>query len=157
MKISFWSVGKIHEPYVKEGVEEFTRRINRYYKTDWVIIPAPKNAAALSETDLKKKEGELILDKLSREDYLVLLDERGKELSSEGLARFMEQRANESVRQLIFLIGGAFGTDEAVQQRARFRWSLSQLVFPHQLVRLILAEQVYRACTILNNEKYHHK
>lgn len=157
MKISFWSVGKIHEPYVKEGVEDFTRRINRYYKTDWVFIPAPKNAAALSETDLKKKEGELILDKLSREDYLVLLDERGKELSSEGLARFMEQRANESVRQLIFLIGGAFGTDEAVQQRARFQWSLSQLVFPHQLVRLILAEQVYRACTILNNEKYHHK
>lgn len=157
MKILFWSVGKAHEAYVKAGVEDFTRRISRYYKTEWDILPVPKNAAMLSEMDLKKKEGETILEWLQKDDYLVLLDERGKQLSSEGLAGFLQARANESTRQLVFLIGGAFGVDEAVFKRANFTWSLSQLVFPHQLVRLILAEQVYRACTILKNEKYHHK
>jgi 23S rRNA (pseudouridine1915-N3)-methyltransferase len=157
MKIACWSVGKAHESYVKEGVEDFTRRISRYFKVEWTIIPVPKNAGMLSEMDLKKKEGELILQWLSKDDYLVVLDERGKQLSSEGLATFLQARANESAKQLVFLIGGAFGVDEAVLQRANYKWSLSQLVFPHQLVRLILAEQVYRACTILKNEKYHHK
>ena len=156
MKISFWSVGKTHEPYIKDGVEDFTRRISRYFKAEWNIIPAPKNAAAMSETELKKKEGEAILQLAGKDDYLVALDERGKQVSSEGLATFIQTRANESTKHLIFLIGGAYGIDEAVLKRANFKWSLSQLVFPHQLVRLILAEQVYRACTILRNEKYHH-
>jgi len=105
---------------------------------------------------LKKKEGEIILDWLNKDDYLVVLDERGKQISSEGLSAFIQSRANESTKHLIFLIGGAYGIDEAVMKRADYKWSLSQLVFPHQLVRLILAEQVYRACTILRNEKYHH-
>jgi 23S rRNA (pseudouridine1915-N3)-methyltransferase len=157
MKISFWSVGKANETYVKEGVDDFSRRISRYFKTEWTIIPTPKNAATMSEVELKKKEGEAILQLLGKDDYLVALDERGKQLSSEGLATFIQARANESKKQLVFLIGGAFGIDEAVWQRADYKWSLSQLVFPHQLVRLILAEQVYRACTILKNEKYHHK
>ena len=157
MKIQFWSIGKNHEPYVKPGVEEFTQRISKYYKVEWNLIPVPKNAAALSEPDLKKKEGETILNMLNKEDWLVALDERVKQLSSERLAEFIQKRSNESVKSIVFLIGGAFGLDEAVLQRANFKWSLSQLVFPHQLVRLILAEQVYRACTILKNEKYHHK
>ncbi|MBK8142190.1 MAG: 23S rRNA (pseudouridine(1915)-N(3))-methyltransferase RlmH [Chitinophagaceae bacterium] len=157
MKISFWSIGKANETYVKEGVEEFTRRISRYYKVEWSIIPVPKNAGMLSEMDLKKKEGETILEWLSKGDYLVVLDERGKQISSEGLAGFIQARANESIKHIVFLIGGAFGIDERVLKRANYKWSLSQLVFPHQLVRLILAEQVYRACTILKNEKYHHK
>ncbi len=157
MKISFWSVGKAHEPYVKAGVEDFTRRISRYYKVEWNLIPAPKNAGMLSEMDLKKKEGEIILEWLGKDDYLVVLDERGKQVSSEGLASFLQARANESTKQVIFLIGGAFGVSDEVMKRADYKWSLSQLVFPHQLVRLILAEQVYRACTILKNEKYHHK
>jgi 23S rRNA (pseudouridine1915-N3)-methyltransferase len=157
MKLCFWSVGKNHEPYVKAGVEDFTSRICRYYKCEWNIIPQPKNAGMLSEMDLKKKEGETVLQWLENDDYLVTLDERGKQLSSEGLAAFIQARANESVRRIVFLIGGAYGLDEAVLNRANFKWSLSQLVFPHQLVRLILAEQVYRACTILKNEKYHHK
>jgi 23S rRNA (pseudouridine1915-N3)-methyltransferase len=156
MKIYFWSVGKTNEAYIKAGVEEFTRRITRYFKVDWNIIPVPKNAANLSQMDLKKKEGEMIIDWLNKDDYLVVLDEKGKQMSSEGLASFIQARANESTKQLIFLIGGAYGTDEAVLKRADYKWSLSQLVFPHQLVRLILAEQVYRACTILRNEKYHH-
>jgi len=157
MKISFWSVGKTNEPYIKAGVEEFTRRISKYFKTDWNIIPVPKNAGMMSEMDLKKKEGETILGWLNKDDYLVALDGKGKQLSSEGLADFIQARANESTKQLIFLIGGAYGIDETVLKRADYIWSLSQLTFPHQLVRLILAEQVYRACTIIRNEKYHHK
>lgn len=156
MHIQFWSIGKNNEPYVKEGVEEFTKRIARYFKVSWKIFPGPKNAATLSETDLKKKEGEIITGLLTKDDYLVALDERGKQMSSGGLAQFLQARANDSSKQVIFLIGGAFGIDENVMKRADLTWSLSQLVFPHQLVRLILAEQVYRACTILRNEKYHH-
>jgi 23S rRNA (pseudouridine1915-N3)-methyltransferase len=157
MKLQFWSVGKAHEPYVKEGVEMFTKRISNYFTVTWNIIPMPKNAGILSETDLKKKEGELLFDLLKKEDYLVLLEERGKQLSSEGLAAFLQVRANESAKNVVFLIGGAYGVDEVVLNRANYKWSLSQLVFPHQLVRLLLAEQVYRACTILRNEKYHHQ
>ena len=157
MKIQFWSIGKNNEPYIKEGVEEFTNRISKYYKVEWTIIPLPKNSGMMSEMDLKKKEGEIILDWLNKDDYLVALDERGKQLTSEGLADFIQKRSNESVKKLVFLIGGAFGLDDAVLKRANFKWSLSNLVFPHQLVRLILTEQVYRACTILRNEKYHHK
>lgn len=157
MKISIWSIGKNNEPYIKEGVEDFTHRISKYFKVEWNIIPVPKNAALMNEPELKKKEGESILGWLGKDDYLVVLDERGKQISSEGLANFIQTRANESTKQLIFLIGGAYGIDEAVLKRANYKWSLSQLVFPHQLVRLILAEQVYRACTIMKNEKYHHK
>ncbi|MGL6269200.1 MAG: 23S rRNA (pseudouridine(1915)-N(3))-methyltransferase RlmH [Chitinophagaceae bacterium] len=157
MKIQIWSVGKKHEPYVKEGVLDFSKRISRYYPLEWHIVPVPKNTGMLSEADLKKSEAKTILDWLQKDDYLVALDERGKEMDSEQLAGFIELRANESTRQLVFLIGGAFGLDQTVLQRANYRWSLSKLVFPHQLVRLILTEQLYRACTIIRNEKYHHK
>lgn len=157
MKIHFWSIGKNHEPYIKAGVEEFTNRISKYFKVQWTIIPVPKNAAMMSEMDLKEKEAALVLDLLEKDDYLIALDERGKQISSEGLATFIQKRTNESTKNLVFLIGGAFGLGEAVLKKADFRWSLSELVFPHQLVRLILAEQVYRARTILRNEKYHHK
>jgi 23S rRNA (pseudouridine1915-N3)-methyltransferase len=157
MKISLWAIGKNHEPYVKEGTEEFTKRISRYFSIDWNIIPVPKNAAMLSEMDLKKKEAEVILQWLRPEDFLVALDERGKQLTSEGLASLIQTRTNESTKNLVFLIGGAFGLDKHILSRANFTWSLSQLTFPHQLVRLILTEQIYRACTILRNEKYHHK
>lgn len=166
MKISFWSLGKNNEPYIKTGVQDFTHRISKYYKVEWNIIPVPKNAGMLSEMDLKKKEGETILEWLRKparpghsggDDYLVTLDKRGKQFDSEGLASFIQKRANESVKNVIFLIGGIYGLDEAVLKKANYVWSLSQLTFPHQLVRLILVEQIYRACTILKNEKYHHK
>jgi len=157
MKLQFWSVGKAHEAYVKDGVEMFTKRISHYYPVEWCIIPVPKNTAMLSEMDLKKKEGDTILNLLQKEDYVVLLDERGKSMKSEELAKFIEQRANESVKKMVFLIGGAFGVSDEVMKRANYKWSLSPLVFPHQLVRLILAEQLYRACTIIKNENYHHK
>ena len=141
---------------MKEGVELFTKRIANYFPVEWKIILLPRNTASLSEKDLKKREGEIILAALQKEDYLVLLDERGKQLNSEGLAAFIQSRGNESVKNIIFLVGGAYGVSEEIMNRANFKWSLSQLVFPHQLVRLILAEQLYRACSITRNEKYHH-
>jgi 23S rRNA (pseudouridine1915-N3)-methyltransferase len=156
MKFQFWAIGKEHESYVKPGVDEFTKRIANYYPVKWNILPVPKNAGALSEELLKRKESELVLGTLQKEDYLVALDEKGKQFSSQGLSTFLQLRANESQKQLIFLIGGAYGIDQMVLKRANYTWSLSQLTFPHQLVRLILSEQVYRACTILRNEKYHH-
>ncbi len=156
MKIQLWSVGKNHEPYIKAGVEDFTKRIAKYFPVEWVILPVPKNAGMLSAMDLRKKEGETILEWLKKGGYMIALDERGKQFSSPALAQIIQDRANEGTKTLIFLIGGAFGLDEPVLQKANLQWSLSQLTFPHQLVRLILAEQLYRACTILNNEKYHH-
>jgi len=157
MKIWFWSIGKSNESYVKEGIADFTKRISRYFPVEWTIIPVPKNSGMLSEMDLKKKEGETILQWLKQDDYLIALDEHGKQFSSEGLSEFLQERASGSTKNLVFLIGGAFGLDATVLKRAQLKWSLSQLTFPHQLARLILAEQVYRACTILQNEKYHHK
>src|SRR5215831_15303302 len=130
MKIQLWSVGKTHEHYVKVGIEEFTQRLNKYFRTEWEIIPTPKNSAMLSQMDLKKQEGQTILEWLSKDDYVVLLDERGKQLSSPELADFIQQRANESTRKLIFLIGGVYGVDENIFKRANYTWSLSKLVFP---------------------------
>lgn len=156
MKFQCWSVGKANETYVKEGIELFTKRIGNYFPVQWTIIPMPKNAGLLNENELKLKEGEIILQQLKKEDYLVVLDERGKQLTSEAFAAFLQQRGNESAKNIVFLIGGAYGVSNDVMQRADYKWSLSPLVFPHQLVRLILAEQLYRACSILRNEKYHH-
>lgn len=97
-----------------------------------------------------------MLSALEDSDILVALDEKGKQWYSEDIADFIQQSANQSTRNIIFLIGGAFGLHESILKRANITWSLSNLVFPHQLVRLILAEQIYRACTIIRNEKYHH-
>ncbi len=154
MKLSIWTIGKPNEPYVKAGVEEFTTRIGRYFPVEWKVFPIPKHS---NEEQLKKAEAIMILAALEKDDHLVLLDEQGKMFSSEQLAGFIQQKANESTQRLVFLIGGAYGVDLSVIQKARITWSLSALTFPHQLVRLILAEQLYRACTILRNEKYHHR
>ena len=157
MKVQIWSIGKPHEKELKPGIDQFTKRCNNYYAVDWNIIPVPKNAGMMSEMDLKKKEGELILEWIEERDYVVALDEKGKQFSSPGLAEFIQVRANESTKRLIFVIGGAYGLDEMVLKKAQLKWSLSILTFPHQLVRLILVEQLYRAFTILRNEKYHHQ
>jgi len=156
MKLQFWSVGKSHDTYVKEGIDLFTKRISNYYPVEWNLIAPPKNTASLSENDLKKKEGETILGLLQKEDQLFLLDERGKQPNNHQLAELIQSKADNGAKNIVFLIGGAFGVSEAIQKRANYTWSLSPLVFPHQLVRLMLAEQVYRACTIARNEKYHH-
>jgi len=156
MKIQFWSVGKAHDINLREAIEQYTKRLKNYFSVEWHLIPVPKNSGMMSELELKKREAEMILNFLKPDDYLVVLDERGKIFSSEELANFIQQRMNESVKTLVFLIGGVYGIGDDVLKRANFTWSLSKLVFPHQITRLILAEQVYRAATILKNEKYHH-
>ena len=156
MKIQLWSVGKAHESYVKEGTEDFTRRISKYYPVEWKIFPPARQTINTLESEVKKQEAQTLLSSLTKDDYVILLDERGKQFTSPQLATFLEQRANESTRQLLFIIGGAFGVDKSIEKRANHTWSLSNLVFPHHLVRLMLAEQLYRACTIIRNEKYHH-
>lgn len=156
MKIILWSVGKQNESYVSEGITDFSERINKYFPCEWKLIAPPKNAAVMSIEEQRQVESNTILDYLDPIDYMVLLDERGKMLSSPALARLIEERAVNGARRMHFVIGGAFGVTDAVRKRADLVWQLSQLVFPHQLVRLILAEQLYRACTILRNEKYHH-
>jgi len=156
MKLALWSVGKAHDKQLATAIEAFTTRIQKYYTTEWHIIAPPKNAASLDVSTLKKQEGQLILQQLQPQDYLVLLDEKGKMLSSVDVANFIQDQATSSTKRIVLLIGGAFGVDEPVRQRANMVWSLSRLVFPHMLVRLILAEQVYRACSIIRGEKYHH-
>ncbi|MEO6452974.1 MAG: 23S rRNA (pseudouridine(1915)-N(3))-methyltransferase RlmH [Ginsengibacter sp.] len=156
MKILLWSVGKAHEPYVKAGIELFTKRISHYFSVEWQLIAPPKNVATLTADELKKAEAQIISRMLLPEYILIVLDEKGLQMSSEQLAGLIRQKTNESTRTIIFLIGGAYGLHESVIKRANIKWSLSTLVFPHQLVRLILAEQIYRACTIIRNEKYHH-
>src|SRR5688572_33450582 len=106
MKISFWAIGKNNEPYIKSGVEEFTKRISNYFKVEWTILPVPKHAGMMSEMDLRKKEGETILEWLGKNDYLIALDEKGKQLNSEGLAEFLQAKANDSIKNLVFVIGG---------------------------------------------------
>jgi len=154
LKLSIFSVGKTHDSYIKEGVEQFTKRISHYYPIDWHLITPSKLTDAIQ---IKKAEAASIIKSLNVTDVLILLDEKGKMLSSPGLANLMQQKANQSAQRIVFLIGGAYGVDDEIKKRANFTWSLSELVFPHMLVRLILAEQVYRACSILANEKYHHE
>ena len=153
MKIYFWSVGKAHESYIKEGVEIFTKRISHYYPVEWKIFSSSKST---SEDQVKKNEATQLLNAIQKDDILVALDENGKQWNSKELAAFIQQRANSSTKNLIFIIGGAYGLHETIFKRCDYKWSLSKLVFPHQLVRLLLSEQVYRACTIIRNEKYHH-
>jgi len=156
MKIVFCSIGKPHDTQLKSSIDTFTKRVSNYFSIDWLIIPPPKNAGVLSEADLKKAEATLLVAQIAKEDYLILLDERGKNISSPEVANLIQQRANESCKRIVFVIGGTFGVDAEVFKRANYVWSLSNLVFPHMIVRLLLSEQVYRACTILKNEKYHH-
>ncbi|MFA5934405.1 MAG: 23S rRNA (pseudouridine(1915)-N(3))-methyltransferase RlmH [Candidatus Paceibacterota bacterium] len=147
MKILFITVGKQNDSSLSEAVTDYTKRINNYFKTEWKIIPS---------SDIKK-ESENILKGIESDDYLIVLDERGKELSTIELADFIEKRMIASDKRIVFVIGGAYGVDEEVLQRANFKWSLSKLVFPHQIVRLILSETIYRAITVIKNEPYHHQ
>lgn len=154
MKLSIFSVGKANESYIKEGIEQFTKRIGHYYPIDWQMITPSK---LTDPAQIKKAEAENIFKALSKTDILILLDEKGKMLSSPGLANLIQKNANQSAQRIVFLIGGAYGVDSSIKDRANFTWSISELVFPHMLVRLLLAEQIYRACSILANEKYHHE
>ena len=155
MKIEFWAIGKTNETYLKEGMAIFEKRIQRYLKLASVLITDVKNAKNLKPKQVKQKEGEKILDKLQKGDFLVLLDEKGKHFTSVKFAKFIEQQLNQSHHRIIFLVGGAYGFSEAVYKRANYKIALSEMTFSHQMVRLFFLEQFYRAMTILRNEPYH--
>jgi 23S rRNA (pseudouridine1915-N3)-methyltransferase len=147
MKFLFITIGKNTDKNLVESISDYTKRINNYFKTEWKIIPS---------SDIKK-ESDSILKSIESDDYLVVLDERGKELSTIELADFIEKRMIASDKRIVFVIGGAYGVAEEILQRANFKWSLSKLVFPHQIVRIILSETIYRAITVIKNEPYHHQ
>lgn len=157
MKIQLWSIGKDNDPYIRDGIAVFQKRLQHYVDFDLRLIPTVKQAASLSIPELKKQEARIITDMLQPQDYLVALDEHGKMMNTLQLADFLQQRTNAGTRQLVLLIGGAFGLDPVILQRAQLKLSLSSLTFPHQLVRLIVTEQLYRAYSVLHNEKYHHQ
>ena len=156
MKVEAWAIGKTTEPYLETGIGIFEKRLKNYLPFTWTVLPNAKiktTAGAL----LKQEEAKMVLSKLNPDDYLVLLDENGRQFSSVELSRWMEQRLAASDRRLIFLIGGAFGFTPEVYARADMQISLSRLTFSHQMVRVFLLEQLYRAMTILRNEPYHNQ
>ncbi|MFR9165872.1 MAG: 23S rRNA (pseudouridine(1915)-N(3))-methyltransferase RlmH [Dysgonomonas sp.] len=157
MKISLLVIGKTDAKYFVDAVNEYTSRLTHYLPFDVQVIPDLKNTKNLTAEQQKEKEGELILRSLQTGDYLVLLDERGKELSSLQFAAYIEKRAHTVPKRLVFVIGGAYGFSKAVYEKASEKISLSKMTFSHQMIRLIFVEQLYRAMTILNNEPYHHE
>ena len=133
----------------------YEKRLKHYLPFQWSVLPDIKGAGSLSAQQVKAKEGESILSKLKDDDLLILLDERGRALSSEGFATYLDKKLQQSQRRLIFLIGGAYGFSDALYERAKDQLSLSSMTFSHQMVRLFFMEQLYRAMTILRNEPYH--
>ncbi len=156
MHIEIWSIGKENESFIDEGINYYFKKTKPWNSIELVILQPPKKAATTDINRTKQVEEELILRKLTPQHYLILLDERGKQLTSPQWADQFQQLMNMGTRTVVLLIGGAFGVSDAVRRQAKQTWSLSPLVFPHQLVRLILAEQVYRSFSILNNSPYHH-
>ena len=148
MKLLILSVGKEKDESTDEVRKYFEVKLLRYLPLEWMYIP---------HDSTKEKEGEKILATLKKDDYVVLLDEKGKDIKSEALAELIENRMVDSIRRMVFIIGGAYGVSKDVEERANYTWKLSNLVFPHMLVRVMLLEQLYRAMTILKGEKYHHE
>lgn len=157
MKVEFWLIGKTSFPYLEEGMAIYEKRLVHYLPFQVSVLPDPRNTKNLPPELLKQKEGEVVLSKLKPDDFLVLLDERGKQLTSQEFAGFMEQKLQLSQKRLIFLVGGAWGFSDAVYQRSGFKLSLSKMTFSHQMIRLFFVEQLYRAMTILRGENYHNE
>jgi 23S rRNA (pseudouridine1915-N3)-methyltransferase len=156
MKITLLLVGKTAFPYINEGIALYEKRLGHYINYARVEIPELKNVQALSQEQIKEREGELILKNIKNTDDVILLDERGEILSSPALSEKM-QRAFENSKNIVFVVGGAFGHfSPEMQARADLIWSFSKLVFPHQICRLILTEQIYRAQEIYLGHPYHH-
>ena len=154
MKIRLLQIGKTNEDFLVEGIKSFEKRIQGYITYSTETIANVKNAASLTPQVLRQKEAELILAKLKSDELVILLDEQGKEMHSRGFAEFMQQQMNLSVKQVTFIIGGAFGFSDEIYQRANRKISLSKMTFSHQLIRLIFAEQLYRCFSIINNHHY---
>lgn len=157
MKIKLTAVGKTVEPYLRKGIEIYVDRLSHYVPFSLTELPDLKQTAALSEDQIKKKEGELILKSLKPSDHLILMDERGQMFSSKDWARDLEQKGIRLMGDLVFVIGGPYGFSPEVYARANGMISLSKMTFSHQMVRLIFVEQLYRAYTIIRGEPYHHE
>lgn len=151
MSIKIISVGKKHESWVVDGIERYQKRLKRPFDLDWVILPH----SSLSGATARQEESQRIISRINPGDYVFLLDEKGKNIDSPELSRALMSPI-ESSKQVVLVIGGAYGVTDDLCNRADFIWSLSKLVFPHQLVRLILSEQIYRAQEIAGNKPYHH-
>ena len=151
------TVGKTDKDWVKQGMDIYVSRLKHYIPFSITEIPELKNVSALSREQIKAKEGELILKNVKPADNLVLLDERGKEYSSVEFAKVLQDKINYEGKDIVFIIGGAYGFSEDVYRRANSKMSLSRMTFSHQMVRAIFAEQLYRAFTIIKGEPYHHE
>lgn len=156
MKTILILVGKTINKHFVAGIEDYADRISHYIPFEIVTIPELRNTKNLSEDQQKTSEGELILRQIQPSDTVVLLDEHGKEFRSIEYARWLQQR-QQTARRLVFVIGGPYGFSDAVYSRANEKISLSKMTFSHQMVRLIFTEQLYRACTIIKGEPYHHE
>ena len=155
MKISLICMGKTKPGYIQAGIQEYIKRVNRYASFDYIEIPDFKKGKNLSENEIRKKEGELILAKVNPASTLVLLDEKGRQFSSTDFANSLQSKLSLG-KNLCIVIGGAYGFSEEVYQKANEKVSLSRMTFSHQMVRLIFLEQLYRAFSILKGEPYHH-
>lgn len=156
MKIKIICIGKTTEPYLQKGLYQYRDRLKHYTRVEWVELAMRQQTKEQSREQIMAKEAELVRAQLATGSYLILLDEKGKQLTSPQLATFLNQRMVSGLRELAIAVGGAFGFDESLKQEAGQLLSLSRLTFTHQMARLILAEQLYRAMTILRNEPYHH-
>lgn len=155
MKVEFWFVGKTKERWLQDSISTYAKRLRHYLPVELVEIPDVRNGGKLPPVQLKVQEGHILLSKMQPSDIVVLLDESGMQMTSREFAHWIERQFQHSGNRLVFVIGGAFGFSDAVYTRATHLLSLSRMTFSHQMVRLFLAEQVYRAMTILRNEPYH--
>lgn len=157
MTIKLLTIGKTDDAALQKLIDAYINRLGHYNKFELEIIPDLKKTKNLSVAQQKTTEGGLILNKISTSDFVVLLDENGKQFSSEAFSEYIQKRLNSGMKQLSFVIGGPYGFSEEVYSRADGKLSLSRMTFSHQMVRLFFVEQLYRAFTILKNEPYHHK
>jgi 23S rRNA (pseudouridine1915-N3)-methyltransferase len=157
MTIKLLAIGKTNSSELQELIDVYEKRLQHYINIEIEIIPDLKKTKNLSEEQQKNKEGELILKKLSPTDNLILFDEKGKQFTSVEFSQYLQKKMNSGIKQLVFLIGGPYGFSNEVYAKASGKISLSKMTFSHQMVRLFITEQVYRAFTILKNEPYHHQ
>jgi 23S rRNA (pseudouridine1915-N3)-methyltransferase len=157
MIIKLIVVGKTVKSYLKQGEEEYTNRLKHYVRFEEDVISELKNVSSLNEEQIKQKEGEEILKRIQPTDYLVLLDEQGKQFTSEEFAEKIVKWQNTSVKQVVFVVGGAYGFSKEVYDRCNEKLSLSKMTFSHQMVRVFFKEQLYRAFSIIKGEPYHHR
>jgi len=157
MKIKLLAIGKTDDKNLQTLIEAYQNRLKHYINFEIELIADIKNAKNLTETQQKEKEGELILKKLTATDVLILLDEKGTAFSSVSFSEYLQKKMNAGVKQLMLVIGGPYGFSESVYKQAQGKISLSKMTFSHQMIRLFVVEQLYRAYTILKNEPYHHE